>query len=59
MCDGKGRGTCVPVKGRLSSNDATARNMNFSSYTNFVNPSRGFRASSNFQGGASRCALDR
>lgn len=59
MCDGKGRGTCVPVKGRLSSNNATARNMNFSSYTNFVNPSRGFRASSNFQGGASRCALDR
>ena len=30
MCDGKGRGTCVPVKGRLSSNDATARNINFS-----------------------------
>ena len=52
VCEGGGSGAGSGAKVKQGG-------MNFSSYTNFVNPSRGFRASSNFNGGASRCALDR
>jgi hypothetical protein len=69
MCDGKGRGTCVPVKGRVSSTEATARKMNFSHHSNFSAPARGFSpvervfpygTGNYFSGGSARsCGLDR
>jgi hypothetical protein len=62
-------GTCVPVKGRVSSTEATARKMNFSHHSNFSAPARGFSpvervfpygTGNYFSGGSARsCGLDR